>query len=232
MKTAVIVRHVAFEDLGHFEPVLRAAGYSLRYLDVGDPALHTPEPVTADLLVVLGGPIGVYESERYPFLHDELAALEQRIAADRPTLGICLGAQLIAAAAGARVYPAGVKEIGYAPIQLSAAGAHSCLAPYGEHPLVLHWHGDTFDLPTGAVHLASSELCRNQAFSLGENVLAIQFHPETPVERIERWLVGHAVELASAGIDPRRIREQAAACEPTHARVANDVLAAWLGRRC
>jgi GMP synthase (glutamine-hydrolysing) len=104
-------------------------------------------------------------------------------------MGICLGAQLIARAAGARVYPSGVKEIGFAPITLTEAGCDSCLAAFADDPLTLHWHGDTFDLPEGATLLASTPGCRNQAFSLGPTVIGFQFHPEAGGPGFERWLI-------------------------------------------
>ena len=105
MKSAVAIRHIGFEHLGAFEPAIRKAGYKLHYWDIGDQELWTLEPVKTDLLIVLGGPIGACEDEAYPFLKDEIDILEQRLEADRPTMGICLGAQLIARAAGARVFP-------------------------------------------------------------------------------------------------------------------------------
>jgi GMP synthase (glutamine-hydrolysing) len=203
--TAVAIRHVAFEGLGLIEPVLRRAGYTPHVCDAGVDDLWTIEPVKTDLLIVLGGPIGAYEDDRYPFLADELRILDRRLAAGRPTLGICLGAQLIARALGARVYPGPAKEIGWAPIALTEEGRSSPLAHLDGHA-VLHWHGDTFDLPKDATLLASTEVCANQAFAIGSNVLGLQFHGETDGAGIERWLIGHACELAAAGIDPRTIR--------------------------
>ncbi|MGZ9096638.1 MAG: glutamine amidotransferase-related protein, partial [Allosphingosinicella sp.] len=105
MKSAVAIRHVAFEDLGAFAPALAAAGFTVRYHDVGTQDLHALEPDKADLLVVLGGPIGAYEDTAYPFLKDEIDIIGRRLATGRPLIGICLGAQLIARAAGARVFP-------------------------------------------------------------------------------------------------------------------------------
>ena len=203
---ACIVRHVAFEDLGTFGPVLMAAGFDLSVMDAGvddlfEPILHS------DLVVVLGGPIGVYEQDRYPFLVDELRALGKRAREGRPTLGICLGAQLLAAALGARVYPGGTKEIGWGPISLTPAGRTSCLSKL-EGQSVLHWHGDTFDLPRDAELLASTDVYPHQAFSLGRNLLALQFHPEVDARRFEQWLIGHTGELSSTGIDIAAFRAQ------------------------
>jgi len=190
MKSAVAIRHVGFEDLGAFAPALRTPGYQIHYWDIGEQELWTLEPVKTDLLIVLGGPIGAYEDEAYPFLAEEIAILEQRLAVNRPTLGVCLGAQLIARAAGARVFPNGAKEIGFAPIRLTQAGRSSCLAPFADAPMTLHWHGDTFDLPAGAERLAATDLCENQAFAMGSNIVGFQFHPEASAKGFEKWFGG------------------------------------------
>ncbi|MDA3949453.1 MAG: glutamine amidotransferase [Spirochaeta sp.] len=209
-KTCLVIQHVAFEDLGTFHQPITHAGYTVRYLQAGVDDLS--EIGAADLVIVLGGPIGVYETAAYPFLTDEIVLIGRRVAADRPTLGICLGAQMIAAAAGGRVYPGTAgKEIGWAPIQLTEAGAAGALKPlvHGDD-VVLHWHGDTVDLPSGATRLASTSRYTNQAFSLGDNVLALQFHPEADSRTFERWLIGHTVEIAGTdGVDPAGLRRDA-----------------------
>jgi GMP synthase (glutamine-hydrolysing) len=228
MKSAVAIRHVGFEDLGAFAAALRAAGYAVSYRDIGADDLTVPQLAAADLLVVLGGPIGAYEDAIYPFLRQEIALLEQRLAANRPTLGICLGAQLIARAAGARVYPSGIKEIGFAPIVLTEAGRESCLAPFADEPMTLHWHGDTFDLPRGARLLASTALCAHQAFALGPNTIGFQFHPEAGAGNFEAWLVGHAAELNAAGIDIAGLRQDGRRHGPALARKAGAVVSRWL----
>ncbi len=230
MKSAVAIRHVGFEDLGAFAPALRAAGYQVHYWDTGEQELWTLEPVKTDLLIVLGGPIGAYEDEAYPFLAEEIGILEQRLAANRPTLGVCLGAQLIARAAGARVFPSGTKEIGFAPIALTEAGRSSCLSPFADAPMTLHWHGDTFDLPVGAARLAATDLCENQAFAMGPNVIGFQFHPEASAKGFEKWLVGHAAELAAAKIDVPRLRADAQRYGSELEHKAQAVLSAWLGK--
>ncbi|WP_030539549.1 glutamine amidotransferase [Sphingobium sp. DC-2] len=208
-KSAVAIRHVPFEDLGTFAQPLAQAGYALRYCDVGVDDLATVAPVETDLIIALGGPVGVYETRSHPFLVDEMQLLKERLAADRPTLGICLGAQIMAAALGAGVAPGDEKEIGFAPISLTRAGAAGPLAHLIDTP-VLHWHGDRFEMPAGAERLAETAACDHQAFALGPNILGLQFHPEADGERIERWLIGHACELAAAGIDPCALRAEAA----------------------
>ena len=191
------VRHVAFEDLGSFAAVLTDRGGEIVYREAAD-GFGNVDPLAPDLIVVLGGPIGAYDEADYPFLVDERALLERRIAADRPLLGICLGAQLLAKALGARVYPGGRKEIGWGPVDFTDAGRLSPLAHLGDPATpVLHWHGDTFDLPAGAVRLASTALYQNQAFAVGDALLGLQFHPEVTTIGLEHWFVGHAAEIAS-----------------------------------
>lgn len=226
-RTVQAFRHVGFEDLGSFEAPLRAAGYEPRYVEMAtcDPA--SLDPLAPDLLVVLGGPIGVHDHEAYPVVSAERRLLEARLGADRPTLGICLGAQLMAAALGARVYPGPAKEVGWSALDLTEAGR--------EHPLValegvpvLHWHGDTFDLPDGFERLASTPLCLNQAFARGPGVLGVQFHPEVTAARFEYWLIGHANELATAGIDPATLRDDARRYAKGLETAGAALLADWL----
>ena len=227
LKQAAAIRHVPFEDLGTFEPALRQAGYDVHYVEAGLDDLGAAGLDQADLLIVLGGPIGAYEDPSYPFLVDELALLERRLGADRPTLGICLGAQLIARALGGRVYPTGVKEIGWGPLTLSSAGQAGALRHLDGFD-VLHWHGDTFDLPDGCELLASTAVCRNQAFARGSNLLALQFHPEVDERGIERWLIGHACELAGAGIDPAALRARTREAAPALRPAGDALIAEWL----
>jgi GMP synthase (glutamine-hydrolysing) len=228
-RRCLVYRHVAFEDLGTFAPELVRAGYAIRYREMGVDAPDPREAAEADLLVVLGGPIGVYETGAYPFLTGEIAAIAARLNAAGPTLGICLGHQLIAAALGASVGPGLAKEIGWAPIRLTAEGKASPLAPL-DGAAVLHWHGDIATLPAGGVRLAETETCRNQAFMLGDHVLAMQFHVEADPGRIGQWLIGHAVEIARAGIDPNRIREDTARHGAATAAAGAAVLRSWLQR--
>ncbi|AQR73528.1 glutamine amidotransferase [Sphingomonas sp. LM7] len=227
LKTVAAIRHIAFEDLGFFEAPLLRAGYTVRYYDAGTDDLATIDPLATPLLVVLGGPMGVYEEDIHPFLTQELQLIATRIAAGKPILGICLGAQLIARAAGGRVYPGPAKEIGFAPISLTSEGAASPLGYVAPDQPVLHWHGDTFDLPEGATLLASTDAYANQAFAIGANVLALQFHLEAGAG-IERWLTGHAGEIASAGLDPETLRQGAKLHAASLTQVADRVLTPWL----
>ncbi|MCX5496358.1 glutamine amidotransferase [Kaistia dalseonensis] len=229
LKTVQAIRHIGFEDLGSFADPLTAAGYDIEYIDVAERDPATVDPLGADLLVVLGGPIGVYDHDSYPVLTGEMRLLRARLAADRPTLGICLGAQLMAAALGARVYPGPAKEIGWSALDLSDAVAANPLAVL-RNVAVLHWHGDTFDLPKGGTLLASTPLCMNQAFSRGPNVLGLQFHPEVQGARFEHWLLGHASELAAAGIDPGTLRRDAGWLASALEGAGAILVAGWLSR--
>ncbi|WP_303901221.1 glutamine amidotransferase [Thiohalomonas denitrificans] len=220
-----VVRHMAFEDPGLFAEVLAARGFASFTMDAGVDDLAALEE--ADLAVVLGGPIGVNETERYPFLKQELQLLKKRLAAGRPTLGVCLGAQLIVRALGARVYPGGSKEIGWGSVQLTEAGKDSCLAVLETQP-VLHWHGDTFDCPAGAQLLAGTDTYPNQAFSYGRNVLALQFHAEADSRRIEQWLIGHTNELSAAGIDIPALREASRTHGEGLRKTGRRMLSDWL----
>ncbi len=226
-KSCLAVRHVAFEDLGLLGSLLADRGYAIRYHEVGVERFDAESLLAPDLVIVLGGPIGVYEAETYPFIAGEVAAIGRRLDAGKPILGICLGAQMMAAALGARVAPGAVKEIGWAPLTLTAAGRQSPLALLGTTP-VLHWHGDNCELPAGCERLASTPHCPVQAFSRVPSQLALQFHLETEPARFESWLVGHTVELGKAGIDPRVLRAQVQTHGPTTCERGRKVLAAWL----
>jgi len=177
------------------------------YIDAPAGRLGERDLLAPELLVVLGGPIGAYDETDYPFLNDELAAIARRLQTGRPTLGICLGAQLMARALGAKVYPGGTKEIGWSPVVLTPDGQRSPLQHLDAETPVLHWHGDTFDLPDGAVRLAGNDVYSNQAFAWGDCGLALQFHPEVTAAGLEHWFVGHACEISGTpGLEVAQLR--------------------------
>ena len=209
MKTAIALRHVHFEDLGTLEPLLHRHEYEVNYHDLGTRELGPGELDRADLLIVLGAPIGAHDEGIYPFLEWELRLIQQRLEDFRPLLGICLGAPLMARVLGASVAPMERKEIGFSPITLTEAGQKSPLANIPLDAAVLHWHGDQFEIPKGIESLASTPLCPHQAFAPNDSALGLQFHLEADTLRIEPWLIGHAAELAQVGVDPRTLRVQA-----------------------
>ena len=207
-KIVNVIRHLAFEDLGSLAPLLEARGYQTNYFEAGYDDISLIKALSDDLLVILGGPISVSDSEIFPFLETEIDLLKQRIAADKPTLGICLGAQLIANALGAKIFPTTDKEIGWFDLMISEAGMKTPLRYLdAKHCSMLHWHGETFELPKGATLLASSDKCRHQAFSYGENILALQFHPEITQAVMEKWFIGHIAEIMQVpGVDVAGLR--------------------------
>lgn len=229
MKELLALRHIAFEDLGSFRGLMEARGFVVRYVDPGLEDMDAMDALAPDLVVALGGPIGVYQDDAYPFVAREVAFIQRRLAAGRPILGICLGAQVIARALGVRVYPGPAVEIGWKPLRLTEAGLASPLAHLdGTLASMMHWHGDTFDLPEGATNLASTDTCTHQAFSVGRNCLAFQCHPELEHARIEQWLVGHACELAQNGLAPGRLRSETALQGPRLQAQAAQCLEQWL----
>lgn len=182
------LQHVPFEGLGSIESWAKArrAQISRTRLFAGE-ALPSADEI--DLLIVLGGPMGVYDDRDYPWLVREKEFLKQAIDTGTRILGVCLGAQLIADVLGARVYPNDHKEIGWFPIEgVRAPGKIGPLLARASE--VFHWHGDTYDLPSGATHLAKSRACKNQAFSVGDQILALQFHLET-TRNAARALIDH-----------------------------------------
>jgi GMP synthase (glutamine-hydrolysing) len=228
---ALVFTHLPFEDLGNLEPRLVERGLHIDTVDVTTAHFPLPQAADCDLLIIMGGPIGVYDAKDYPFLTAELDSIRQRLTARRPTLGICLGAQLIAAALGSRVY-AGARgpEIGWSPITMPAgATIPEWLMPLFQSGLhLLHWHGDTFDIPSGGTHLAETQLYQNQAFSVENFALGLQFHPEVTAQGLERWYVGHACELSAKKISVPQLRLAAARHAPALANAARQFWTGWL----
>ncbi len=222
-----VLQHLAFEDLGTLAPVLREAGWTIQTCHVADGLPDARDWRDADLCIVLGGPMGVHDGAAYPFLVRELELVRSRLGEGRPLLGICLGAQLMAQALGAAVYPGKAKEIGWGCLHLTDAGEASPLAALRGAP-VLHWHGDTFDLPPAATLLASTDITPHQAFQAGPGQLALQFHAEADAARMEHWLMGHACELAAARLDVAAIRQDARDLGGRAAAAGQDFFRRWL----
>lgn len=173
------LQHVPFEDIGSMAQDFQVRGFRLNttHWYLGDEA---PDLTSFDALIVMGGPMGIYDEDQYPWLADEKMLIKNAIAAGKIVLGICLGAQLIADVLGGKVTRNPHKEIGWFPLQIiPAAAAHPIAKILAKYPEVFHWHGDTFAIPDGAVWLASSEACAHQAFSYKDRVLGFQFHLET-----------------------------------------------------
>lgn len=227
MKTLLAIRHVPFEDLGSFAPLLSEAGYGIRYAEASmvDFAALGREPW--DLAVVLGGPIGVHDGADYPFLAPELKFVEARLKSGAPLLGICLGSQCVAKALGAEVRRTRDVEIGWKALKLSDAGRDSPLK-HLESP-VFHWHGECFDLPAGALSLASTDVTPHQGFTWGQAALGLQFHPEVSARGLEQLWVGNAGELRSLKLEPGEMRRAAAAHAAAMQAEAALMLDEWLG---
>lgn len=188
-------QHVAFEDLADILDWARLHRHTVsgtRFY------LNEPPPDLArlDALVVLGGPMNIYQEDKYPWLASEKRAIGEAIASGKPVLGICLGSQLIADALGARVVRNSQKEIGWFPVRFSEAAMNLPLFQgLPQNPTVFHWHGDTYPLPEGALHLSESQACKNQGYLCGDKILALQFHLEYNRESVRRMIEHESADL-------------------------------------
>ena len=189
------LQHVPFEGLGSIEAWARQHQHTLSVTRLYQ---NDPWPLLEDFdwLIVMGGPMNIYEESQYPWLIQEKQFIKQAIAQDKTVIGICLGSQLIADILGSPVYSGKYKEIGWFPIELTTEAINSQLfQAFSPQLTVFHWHGDTFDLPPGATRLAYSEACQNQAFLYGNKVLGLQFHLESTSASVTQMLKHCSDEL-------------------------------------
>ena len=204
MRRLAVFQHVPYEILGTLDPLLRDAAFRIRYINFGRQPDARPDISRYHGLIILGGPMNCDQYDRHPHLETEIELIRQTIEEGKPVLGICLGAQLVARALGARVMRNKTKEIGWYELNPTEAGHKDPLfAHFEDSQMIFQWHGDTFDLPHGTIHLATSPDCQNQAFRYGDNVYGLQFHLEVDEAMILRWLhtpsmAREAVELGGA----------------------------------
>jgi GMP synthase (glutamine-hydrolysing) len=192
----LVLQHIACEPPGVYEDVLRERGAEIRRveLDEGEPL---PDWQEFDAIVAMGGPMGAYEDETLPWLVEEKRAIGESVRAGLPFWGVCLGVQLLASSLGARVYPGPAPEVGLLPVELTPDGrADPVFSGLPSELLTLQWHGDTFDLPSGAVRLAGSPAYPNQAFRAGRAAYGVQFHLEVSPELAREWAAVPAYEEA------------------------------------
>lgn len=234
-KGALIFVHMQNEGSCTLGATIEKRGMRIRTLNVPRADLAEIDPLRADLMVFMGGPIGVYQADDFPFIKTEIEILKARIAADKPTIGICLGAQLIAAALGATVAKgeAGI-ELGWKPLTLTQAGKGTeAELLCGDKTSMFHWHGDTFNLPPGASLLAGTDQYPNQIFSYGGNVIGIQSHPEIRADQLEEWFVAFCQDIT--GPDPvvpvAQLREESARHDKTLQKQATAFFNTWLENR-
>jgi GMP synthase-like glutamine amidotransferase len=207
MSEFLVLQHIECEDLGTIGDAMSRRGIGYNYVRLFD-----GEPVPSSLykysgLIILGGPMNVYEEDKYPYLKDEDILIKKAINKDTPLLGICLGGQLIAKATGVKVRKGARKEIGWYKLNLTRHGMQDrAFKVLPDELTVFQWHGDTFDIPAGAAHLAGSGLFPNQAYRVGNKVYGLQFHLEVTQEMIRRWISEYQEELSSIDyIDAKRI---------------------------
>ena len=190
------LQHVPFEGLGSIKPWFVNEGYEITCSQLYKHC-QLPDLNTIDFLVIMGGPMSIHDEALFPWLVQEKQFIHRAIQSGIPILGICLGAQLIVSAMGGKVYPHHEKEIGWHPIYNVALGDNACMQ-FPNTAEAFHWHGETFDLPTGALHLAKSDCCNNQAFQLGTSVIGLQFHLETTPDTAHDIVANCRAELVTS----------------------------------
>lgn len=209
MKTATIINHVDRDTSGTIGRTLAARGFEITHLYSNCDDVSTANVADSDILVVMGGSLGVYQAPDYPFIDREIDIIKARLDAEKPLIGICLGAQLMAAALGEKVYPGpNGKELGWFEIEVTPEGMDTPARHFDKSQTrVMQWHGDTFDLPKGAVRLARSEKYENQIYSYGRAAIGLQCHPEVCPRKVEDWLVSDASSVSDGIVDADKVRK-------------------------
>lgn len=231
-KGALVLIHIQQEGACTFGKTLVERGMRVRTISTPKFDMSEIEAERPDLLVVMGGPVGVYQAEDFPFLKTEIDIIKRRLDKDLPTLGVCLGAQLMAAALGSKVYKgAQGREVGWKPLHLvNGAQDGPCKHLAANATNMFHWHGDTFDLPDGAKLLASSEQYKNQIFTYGKNAMALQCHPEVQAGQLEEWYVTFQDDITgdNPAIPVKELRAQTHEHIETLNKQAKLFMNAWL----
>ncbi|HEX4210868.1 MAG TPA: gamma-glutamyl-gamma-aminobutyrate hydrolase family protein [Candidatus Binataceae bacterium] len=223
-----VLQHHPAEDLGGIADALEGAALAWQYVRVFNQQPIPREMKGAGGLIVLGGAESVYQLDRYPYLRDEIALIQNALAEAKPVLGVCLGSQLLAAALGAAVRRGTQREIGWYPVRLNAAaGGDRLLRELPREFIAMHWHSDVFDLPSGATALASSELTEVQAFRHGDNAYGIQFHAEVTREILAELVAEFGEGLKRVGIDGEAIATQAEAHLPKLETIGAKLFGRW-----
>ena len=225
----IVLQHAASENLGTIADALSSRNVPFEYVRTFEGHAIPSGVDGAAGLIVMGGPMGVYETERYPFLLQERKLIEAFLKAERPILGVCLGSQLLAAALGAEVRKGRKKEIGWFEIQLNAAAAQDALWKGQRSPFfAYHWHGDIFDLPEGAVALASSDLTPIQSYRFGPCAYGILFHLEVTGLHIQKMLGEFAGEIEEENLSSEEILQQGKAFLPPLQEMGASVFRRWI----
>lgn len=227
-RLALVLRHSDEIHLGNLEGVLLEHDYTVRYVDtLGTDGVRDIDPAEADLLVVLGGDMGAYDTDRYPVLTEEVGLLAGRLEARRPVFAVCLGAQLMASALGSPVFRGPTNEIGFRLVEPTEAGLASPLRHVIGIPM-MQWHSDTFELPSGTTRLAGSSAYGNEAFAIEDWALAVQFHPEVTAEMHEAWLTSSEAEVRAEGLDPDVLRQERAEHSDGMQAASRALFSEWL----
>ena len=229
----LVFQHVPYEPLGTLDPLLKQAGFRIRYVNFGRNPYERPSLDGYVALIILGGPMNADQVGDYPHLATELELIEEALRRDISILGICLGAQLLAKVLGGSVAAGAGREIGWHDVSVTEDGLQDpVLVPFGDSSEVFQWHDDVIELPENVVHLAHSERCATQAFRYGEHAYGFQFHLEADAALIERWLTvpQHQSVFANGDLDPSHIRARIPTSIEPLMTLSNSTFGRWVER--